>query len=96
VTTSLNPIVAVLLVTSGAWLWRRSRRRDARAVWLLAFSLPMVMFLLANSLFVQVKINWLTQAGGRGAAGGGRRAVSATVRGREPLGALLNYHRRSS
>jgi hypothetical protein len=31
-------------------------------VWLLAFSLPMVMFLLANSLFVQVKINWLTQA----------------------------------
>ncbi len=73
----LNPFLAVLLPTSIAWLWRRWRGRggdgggganggtaepDLRALWLLAFGLPLPLFFLANSLIVQVKINWLVPA----------------------------------
>ncbi|MCA8977066.1 MAG: glycosyltransferase family 39 protein [Planctomycetes bacterium] len=58
----LNPVVAVATVASTWWLWRRGRGGDMRATWLLAFGVPMAAFLLCSSLFVQVKINWLTPA----------------------------------
>lgn len=58
----LNPAVAVLLPFVVHWLWRQSRRGDQRARWLLAFGLPMPLFMLANAWFVQVKINWFLPA----------------------------------
>jgi len=58
----LNPVVAVGLVASSCWLICLGRRWDYRAIWMLAFSLPMVGFLLFSSVFVQVKINWLIPA----------------------------------
>ncbi|MCA8949690.1 MAG: glycosyltransferase family 39 protein [Planctomycetes bacterium] len=58
----LNPVVIVALVIATAWLVGGARRRDMRAFWLLAFGLPMLVFLIGNALFVQVKINWLIPA----------------------------------
>ncbi|MCA8956748.1 MAG: glycosyltransferase family 39 protein [Planctomycetes bacterium] len=58
----VNPGIALLVPFAVAWLWRKSRADDMRARWLLAFGLPMPLFLLASSLFVQVKINWFQPA----------------------------------
>jgi dolichol-phosphate mannosyltransferase len=58
----LNPLVFVACIPATTWLWRRCRSRDVRAVWLLSFGLPLVAFLLINSLVVQVKLNWLVPA----------------------------------
>jgi len=58
----LNPVVAIAVPLATIWLVRRVRDRDATALWLLAFGAPLVLFFLANSLFVQVKINWLAPA----------------------------------
>jgi len=55
----LNPVVAAALPVTVWWLWRRSRAKDPRTLWLLAFGLPMVGFLLALSVVIQVKLNWL-------------------------------------
>lgn len=58
----LTPVVAVMVPVAAVWLWRRSGRSDVRATWILAFGLPLLVFMIANSLFVQVKINWLAPA----------------------------------
>ncbi|MEZ6037279.1 MAG: glycosyltransferase family 39 protein [Planctomycetota bacterium] len=58
----INPFVALVVPAAALWLWRRGRDRDLRATWLLAFSAPMLLFLLANSMVMQVKINWATPA----------------------------------
>jgi tripartite-type tricarboxylate transporter receptor subunit TctC len=41
------------------WLLRRARERDVRALWLLAFALPMPLFFLCNAPMMQVKPNWI-------------------------------------
>jgi 4-amino-4-deoxy-L-arabinose transferase-like glycosyltransferase len=58
----LHPVLAVLLPAALWWLVRRSRARDPRALWLLAFGLPLPVYLLINSLWIEVKINWLAPA----------------------------------
>jgi hypothetical protein len=55
----LNPPIAVGIVLATWWLIRRRWASDIRVRWVLAFGLPMPLFLLGTSLFVQVKINWL-------------------------------------
>ncbi|GAB4143158.1 MAG: hypothetical protein Fur0037_10720 [Planctomycetota bacterium] len=55
----MHPVVAILIPASTLWILRRAFRRDEAAVWLAAFGLPMPLFFLGNSLFIQVKINWL-------------------------------------
>ncbi|MBL9076712.1 MAG: glycosyltransferase family 39 protein [Planctomycetes bacterium] len=57
----LHPALMLLLVPTLWWLAQRWRR-DTRAVWLLAFGLPLPLYLLANSLWIQVKINWVAPA----------------------------------
>lgn len=56
-----HPVVAVLISCSLLWLCRRSRH-DPRALWLLAFGLPLPAYLLFSSLWIQVKINWMAPA----------------------------------
>lgn len=58
----LHPVLALLLPASLWWLVRRGRLRDPRALWLLAFGLPLPLYLLLNSLWIEVKINWLAPA----------------------------------
>lgn len=65
----LNPALALLLPAAVRWGWRRTRGGagageggDPRTLWLLAFGLPMPLFFLANSILVQVKVNWLVPA----------------------------------
>ncbi|MCB9879308.1 MAG: glycosyltransferase family 39 protein [Planctomycetes bacterium] len=58
----IHPLIAVLVPATLLWLWRRARATDIRARWLLAFSVPMLLFLLLNSILVKVKINWGTPA----------------------------------
>src|SRR5262249_50227446 len=57
-----NPVLAVLLVAALPWLLVRARGRDGapdmRAIWLLAFGLPLPLYMLGNAVFMQVKINW--------------------------------------
>ncbi|MBL8728738.1 MAG: glycosyltransferase family 39 protein [Planctomycetes bacterium] len=55
----IHPVIAVLVPAAAMWLLRRARGGDVTALWLLAFGLPMPVFFLLNSLFIQVKINWL-------------------------------------
>lgn len=55
----LHPVIAVLVPFAAWWLLRRALRRDVPALWLAAFGLPMPLFFLLNSLFIQVKVNWL-------------------------------------
>ncbi len=57
-----NPVLIALLPLVLAWLWRRARRRDPRAVWLLAFGVPLPAYLIADSLWMQVKVNWFAPA----------------------------------
>ncbi len=54
----VGPVVAALLPVCCLWLWRRLRALDPRALWVLAFALPMPLWLLVNALWIQVKINW--------------------------------------
>ncbi|MFO1054046.1 MAG: glycosyltransferase family 39 protein [Planctomycetota bacterium] len=57
-----HPALAILTIPVIVWLWRRMRAGDPRAGFLLAFGVPMPAFFLVNSLFIQVKINWLLPA----------------------------------
>lgn len=57
----LHPALMLALPFALVWLLRRWRRDD-RAVWLLAFGLPLPLYLLVNSLWIQVKINWVAPA----------------------------------
>jgi hypothetical protein len=57
-----NPVLALLLPPSIWWLLHRLRSRDPRMLLLLGFGLPLPAYLLFQSLWIQVKINWLTPA----------------------------------
>lgn len=57
----LHPAIAVVLPLSLWYLLRRARG-DARAMHLLAFGAPMLGYLLLQSLWIQVKINWMAPA----------------------------------
>lgn len=57
----LHPVLAALL-PAGVWFLLRRCRSDARALHLLAFGAPMLGYLLFQSLWIQVKINWLAPA----------------------------------
>jgi len=57
-----HPVLAALLPFSLVWLLRRAGERDPRAAWLLAFGLPLAVYLLVSSLWIQVKLNWLAPA----------------------------------
>ena len=54
-----HPVLLFAAFPVVAWLWRRMWKGDPRAGFLLAFGVPMPLFFLANSLFIQVKMNWL-------------------------------------
>jgi hypothetical protein len=58
----LHPVLAVLLAFALPWVVRRAWRGDERARWLLAFGLPLPAYMLVNSLWIQVKMNWLAPA----------------------------------
>ena len=63
-----NPVVAVAMACSIAFLSRRVRR-DPRALWLLAFALPMAGTFLVASVFMHVKVNWLAPVAATAALG---------------------------
>lgn len=56
----LHPAVCALLLPALVWLLRRIR--DPRVLWCLAFGLPLPLYLLVSSFWINVKINWLTPA----------------------------------
>lgn len=58
----LHPVLAVLLVGSSGWLLRRAWRDDARLRLLLAFGLPLPLYMLTQSMWIQIKLNWLAPA----------------------------------
>ena len=57
----LHPVIALALPAGAVWLLRRARR-DPRALWLLAFGLPLVGWMTASSFWIHVKLNWLAPA----------------------------------
>ena len=57
----LHPVVLLALPLAIAFLLRRARA-DARATHLLAFGAPLLGYLLFQSLWIQVKINWAAPA----------------------------------
>lgn len=57
----LHPVLALALPAGLAWLARRVRH-DPRALWLLAFGLPLPAWMLFSSFWIQVKLNWLAPA----------------------------------
>ena len=57
----LHPVLALALPAALAWLGRRAVR-DPRALWLLAFGVPLPAWMLCSSLWIQVKPNWLAPA----------------------------------
>ncbi len=61
-TVITNPLFLPIVALTGLWLWRQAKRRDMRAIWLLAFALPIPLYMLANSPFMRIKANWLTPA----------------------------------
>ena len=54
-----HPALAAAIPFALLWLMRRARERDVRALWLLAFALPMPVFFLCNAPLMQVKPNWI-------------------------------------
>lgn len=58
----LNPAVAALLPLALLWLLRQARRRDTRALWCLCFGLPLPLYMLGNSPWIDIKANWLVPA----------------------------------
>lgn len=57
-----NPLLAMLLPASIWWSLRRLRASDPRVLLLLAFGLPLPCYMVFQSLWIQVKLNWLTPA----------------------------------
>ncbi|MBZ0154434.1 MAG: glycosyltransferase family 39 protein [Planctomycetes bacterium] len=57
----LHPLLALALPIGLGFLLRRLRT-DARALHLLAFGVPMLGYLLFQSLWIQVKLNWMAPA----------------------------------
>ena len=61
----IHPVLAVLLLVAGSSLLKRvgtGRTRDPRVLLLAAFGLPLPLYMLVNSLWIQVKINWIAPA----------------------------------
>ncbi|MEZ5963045.1 MAG: glycosyltransferase family 39 protein [Planctomycetota bacterium] len=58
----INPAVAVALPFLVAWSVRRALAHDLRLLWLMAFGLPLPLYLAFNSFWIQVKANWFTPA----------------------------------
>lgn len=58
----LSPLILCLTPFALVWCWRRWRGGDPRGLWLLAFAVPLPLFFGVNSLWLQVKINWLMPA----------------------------------
>lgn len=57
-----HPVLFVALVWAMPWLVREAWRGDMRLRFLLCFGLPLPLFFACNSLWVQVKLNWLLPA----------------------------------
>lgn len=57
-----NPLLALMLPATLLWSCRRALAKDQRLVLLLAAGVPMPAYMLTQSLFMQVKSNWLTPA----------------------------------
>lgn len=57
----LHPLLAMALPASLVFLLRRTRS-DARAMHLIAFGAPLLGYLLVQSLWIQVKLNWAAPA----------------------------------
>lgn len=57
----VHPLLAIAIVGAVVWLARRAHL-DVRARWLLAFGLPLPLYMLVQSVWIQVKINWLAPA----------------------------------
>ncbi len=58
---ALTPVVIAAFLAAVAW-WFRRWRRDARALFVLAFGLPLPLFMLSQSPWTQVKLNWIVPA----------------------------------
>ncbi len=58
----LHPLIALLTPFAILWLLRTWRGGDLRGLWLLAFTLPLPLYLMFTSLWIQVKANWLVPA----------------------------------
>lgn len=56
----VHPVVAIALPFVVLWGLRRAMGGDRPLLWLMAFGLPLPLYLLVNSLWIQVKPNWLT------------------------------------
>jgi dolichol-phosphate mannosyltransferase len=57
----VHPVLAIAIAVSLGWLVRRGRT-DARIRWLLAFGMPLPVWFVVSSVWMQVKINWLAPA----------------------------------
>jgi 4-amino-4-deoxy-L-arabinose transferase-like glycosyltransferase len=57
----LHPVLMLALPAGVGWLLRRVHR-DPRALWLLAFGLPLPLWMLGSSFWIEVKLNWLASA----------------------------------
>jgi hypothetical protein len=58
----MSPVLAWLLVPALLWAWRTCRSSDENLRYLLAFGVPMPLFLTLNSFAVQPKIHWALPA----------------------------------
>ena len=57
----LNPLVAMLVPAALLWHLRRMRV-ESHSLFLLAFALPLPLYMLMQSLWIQIKVNWLVPA----------------------------------
>ena len=58
---AFHPLLAALVPAVLWWLGRRLLH-DVRALWLLAFALPLPLYMAFQSLWIHIKINWLAPA----------------------------------
>ena len=57
----LTPVFLILIALSIVW-WIRRLRDDPRAIWILAFGLPLPIYMALQSPWSLVKLNWLAPA----------------------------------
>ena len=62
--SQLGLLLPLLIVAWAAvpWMWNRLVARSPEALWLLAFGLPLPVFMLVNSVAIHVKVNWVLPA----------------------------------